>query len=92
MQIILTEAFQRDVDHLSSREREQLFSVILKLRTAIREVHRHSGLGLRKIHPSGIYEVRVGLGIRLVFGIQGNSVILHRVGKHVDVQRFLKNL
>lgn len=92
MQIVLTESFQRDVGSLPDAERAQVFSVILKLPPALKEVHQHSGLGLRKIHPSGIYEARIGLGLRLIFGLEKNTAFLHRVGTHDDIQRYLRRL
>lgn len=92
MQIVLTESLQRDVSKLSASEKEQLFTVILKLPAALKDIHQHSGMGLRKIHSSGIYEARIGLGLRLVFGYQQNSVTLHRVGNHDEIRRYLKNL
>jgi mRNA-degrading endonuclease RelE of RelBE toxin-antitoxin system len=92
VQIVLTEAFQRDVERLSSAQREKLFSAILLLPKALREIHRHSGLGLRKIHSSGIYEIRVGLDVRVVFGFREGAALLHRVGTHDEVKRYLKNL
>lgn len=92
MKITLTESFQRDVRGLSPLEREQLFSVILKLPQTIGEVHQHTGIGLRKIHPSGIYEARIGLGLRTAFGFDGDSVCLHRVGSHDEIRRYLKTL
>jgi mRNA-degrading endonuclease YafQ of YafQ-DinJ toxin-antitoxin module len=54
--------------------------------------HTHAGLGLRKLHRSGIWEARVGLGLRLVFGLQPDLLALARVGSHEDVRRFLKEL
>jgi mRNA-degrading endonuclease YafQ of YafQ-DinJ toxin-antitoxin module len=56
------------------------------------EPHMHSGLGIRKIHRSGIWEARVGLGLRLVFGVEDQAITLVRVGTHEDVQRYLREL
>ncbi len=92
MQIILTERFQKDVNCLSSEEKNQLFSILLKLPTAIKNLHQHQGIGLRKIHSSGIYEGRIGLSLRIVFGLDQNTAILHRVGKHDEIKKYLRNL
>lgn len=92
MPILLTENFLKDANSLSDPEKGQLFSVILKLPAALKEIHSHSGLGLRKIHSSGIYEARIGLGLRLVFGYDLGKVALHRVGTHDEIRRYLKNL
>lgn len=92
MQITLTERFQKDLSALSSNQQNSLFSIILKLPLAIKNIHQHSGLGLRKIHSSGIFEARLGLGLRLVFGFQNNEIILHRIGSHEEIKRYLKML
>lgn len=92
MQIRLTEGFQRDVSSLSDEEQAQLFTVMLKLPVALKTPHLHTGLGLRKLHRSGIYEARIGLGLRVAFGIEGNTINLHRVGNHDEIRRYLKLL
>ncbi len=92
MKIILTESFQRDIKALSVQDREGEFSVLLKIPHCIKDIHQHQGIGLRKIHPSGIFESRVGLGLRIVFGYRNDELLLHRVGNHDDIKRYLKNL
>ena len=92
MRIQLTERFQQDFAALSGDERMRLFSVMLKIPTALKAPHLHGGMGLRKLHPSGIFEARLGLSLRLVFGVESGSVILHRVGTHDEIQRYLKSL
>lgn len=92
MKIKLTERLQRDVRKLQSDEQAQLFSVILKIPQLLKEPRQHAGLGLRKIHRSGIYEARIGLGLRLVFGFASDTAVLHRVGNHDDIRRYIKSL
>lgn len=92
MRLTLTESFQRDVDSLSTAQRDQIFSVILKLPKVVKDVHAHSGMGLRKLHSSGIFEARIGLGLRVVLAIESNQIILHRIGGHDEIRRYLKSL
>ena len=92
MRILLTERFQRDVRDLDAGQRRAVFDAILALPAALGDPHTHAGLGLRKLHRSGIWEARVGLGLRLVFGLQPDLLALVRVGSHEDVRRFLKEL
>ena len=92
MKVLLTERFQRDVRELDDEQRRALFDVILSLAPAMGDPHSHAGLGIRKLHRSGIYEARVGLGLRLVFGVQPALLALARVGSHDDVRRFLREL
>ncbi|HEX9726524.1 MAG TPA: hypothetical protein VGC53_19760 [Vicinamibacteria bacterium] len=92
MNSALTERFQRDVRDLEEEQRAVLFEVVLSLPRAMGEPHLHSGFGIRKLHRSGIWEARLGLGLRLVFAIQKEVLTLVRVGTHQDIQRYLRSL
>lgn len=92
MKVLLTERFQRDVRDLDEDQRRAVFDAILALPRVMGDPHAHAGLGIRKLHRSGIWEARVGLGLRLVFGLQPDLLALVRVGSHEDVRRFLKEL
>ena len=92
MKIVLAERFQRDVRTLPEDRLSAVLESILSLPKALGEPHRHSGLGIRKIHRSGIWEARLGLGLRLVFAVEDQVITLVRVGTHEDVQRYLREL
>ncbi len=92
MKIVLTERFQRDVGTLAEAKLAAVFQSILSLPKAMGELNRHPGLGIRKIHRSGVREARVGLGIRLVFAFEDPVLTLVRVGTHDDVQKYLREL
>lgn len=92
MKITLTESFQRDIAKISLEKREHALEVLLKLPKGLKNIPHHSGLGLRKIHPSGIFEARVGLGLRMVFALKKDQLILHRIGNHEEIRRYLKTL
>lgn len=92
MKIELTERFQRDVRALPQDRKSAVFQAVLSLPRAIGEPHLHAGLGIRKLHHSGIWEARVGLGLRLVFIIQTNLLSLLRVGTHEEIRRYLREL
>jgi mRNA-degrading endonuclease YafQ of YafQ-DinJ toxin-antitoxin module len=92
MKVALTDRFQADVRGLDDDQRRSVFDAILALPKAIGAAHLHLGLGLRKLHASGFWEARVGLGLRLVFAVAEGTLTLVRVGTHEDVRRFLKSL
>jgi mRNA-degrading endonuclease YafQ of YafQ-DinJ toxin-antitoxin module len=92
MRIALTERFQRDVRALTDTQRGAVFEVLLSLPRAIGDPHLHSGTGIRKLHRSGIWEARVGLGVRLVFALEADLLSLVRVGSHDEIRRYLKGL
>jgi len=92
MRVALAEGFQRDVGTLGKHQRAAVFEAILALPRAIGEPHLHAGLGMRKLHRSGIWEVRVGLGLRLVFGLEPGLLTLVRAGTHADIRRYLRQV
>jgi len=92
MKLLLMEHFQRDLADLSQEERSRCFELLMALPKAMGMPHRHAGLGIRKLHPSGIYEARVGLGLRIVFAMRKEQTILVRVGSHEDVRKYLSSL
>jgi mRNA-degrading endonuclease YafQ of YafQ-DinJ toxin-antitoxin module len=92
MRVSLTERFQRDIRDLDRQRRAIVFEVILALPRAVGEPHVHAGLGIRKVHGSGIWEARVGLGLRLVFALESDLLTLVRIGSHEDVRRYLRDL
>ena len=51
--------------------------------------HRHRGLGIRKLSPT-LFEIRVGLDIRLVFQNRPDVLLFLMAGNHVEVQKFLR--
>ena len=92
MKLLLTERFQKDVSKLSQVERARIFETLLKLPTALKNPHRHAGTGVRKLHHSGIYEARIGLGLRMVFALRRGDLILAMVGTHDKVRQYLASL
>ncbi len=92
MRLTLTERFQKDVRELRPDQRAALFEVLLSLSAAVGNPHLHAGLGMRKLHRSGIWETRLGLGLRLVFALAGEEATLVRVGNHEEIRRYLRTL
>jgi mRNA-degrading endonuclease YafQ of YafQ-DinJ toxin-antitoxin module len=92
VKIALQASFQRDVGRLSAAERAAVFGALLSLPRALGDPHAHLGLAVRKLHKSGIWEARVGLGLRIVLGLQGGVLTLDRVGTHDEVRRYLREL
>ncbi len=92
MRIALAEGFQKDVRDLAETQRSAVFEVMLALPRAVGDAHLHAGLGMRKLHPSGVWEARVGLGLRVVFTLSEELLTLVRVGSHDEVRRWLRQL
>lgn len=92
MKITFTASFERDFKKQNSKEQEQVYEVIAKLPEVVGAPHSHRGVGVRKIHSTGIFEARLGLGLRLVFALGKSEIILHRLGSHDTIQKYLKSL
>jgi len=92
MKLLLMERFLRDLADLSPQDRSRCFELLMALPKATGAPHRHAGLGIRKLHSSGIYEARVGLALRVVFALRAEQAILVRVGSHNDVRKYLASL
>ncbi len=74
---------------LPKERRQEVGEAIAGVQEAFGRPHRHDGLGLRKL-LRGHYEVRLGLGQRLVFEDRGNALHFKMFGNHDEVRRFLK--
>jgi len=92
VKILLTERFQKDLSKKSQVERARTFETLLELPASLKTPHRHAGIGVRKLHRSGIYEARVGLGLRLVFAQRDGDLILAMLGSHDQVRKYLSSL
>ena len=92
MTLLMKERFQRDLRSLSKAEKARCFELLLVLPKAVGQPHEHSGIGLRKIHKSGVWEARVGLGLRVVFAMKADQIILATIGSHDHVRKYLSSL
>jgi mRNA-degrading endonuclease YafQ of YafQ-DinJ toxin-antitoxin module len=92
MRLALTEQFQADVRALDATKRAAVLNALLALPKALATPHLHAGLGLRKLHRTGIWEARVGLDLRLIFTFAEATITLVRAASHDEVRRFLRSL
>ena len=92
MRISFQERFRRACRSLTIQDQAALLRVFLELGSSLGRPHEHSGLGLRKLHPSDLWEIRLALSRRAVFGLSGDEVTFVFLGTHDEVQRFLKSL
>jgi mRNA-degrading endonuclease YafQ of YafQ-DinJ toxin-antitoxin module len=92
MRVALTDRFQDDVRRLDERRRIAVLDVLPALPRALGAPHPHGGVGLRKIHASGIWEARLGLDVRLVFTVGADTITLVRAGTHDEIRRYLRSL
>jgi mRNA-degrading endonuclease RelE of RelBE toxin-antitoxin system len=76
---------------LPKPQRREVGEAIVAIQAAFGQPYQHTGLGLRKLR-GGHYEVRLGLGQRLVFEDRSEALYFKALGNHGTVQRFLRGL
>jgi hypothetical protein len=64
----------------------------LDLEVTLAHPSEHTGLGLRKLHPAGFWEVRAGLSLRAIFRLDKDEAVFVFLGNHDEVKRFLNSL
>ena len=93
MKIALARRLQKQIERLPQPLLEDFLSAVDQLPGSFGKPHAHLGVGIRKIHPRGVYECRVGRRYRVVFTHpQPDLLMLHVLGDHDEVQRFLDSL
>lgn len=92
MRIILKDTFLRCCDSLTPQGQASLIRVLLGLSKVLGNPGLHGAAGLRKLHPSGVWEVRVGLSLRALFLLAHDEAIFLFLGSHDEVKRFLRQL
>ncbi len=92
MKLTFLEPFRRVCEALDVEQQAAVLRALLQIDAAFARPHEHRGLGLRKLHPLGIWEIRVGLSLRVIFRVRGGDVMCCLLGSHDEVRRFLKSL
>ena len=92
MRVTLLRSFVASCRDLDPEPRAAVFEALLGLEAALRNPKLHRGLGLRKLHPSGVWEVRIGLSLRALFTLESNEATFFLLGTHDHVKRFLRSL
>jgi len=80
--------FIRALAALTHQQQARVHSAVARLETAFGRPHLHAGIGVRPFGP--FFEMRVGLGLRVLFLVEGGDLFLSFVGNHDQVKAFLK--
>lgn len=87
--IVVRPAFERAAKRLTRQQKDAVNEAVERLPAVFGHPHQHSGAGLR---PFGRYlELRVGLGLRILFLAEGGDLHLCTVGSHDAVRAYVKN-
>jgi hypothetical protein len=90
--VILKERFLRACGGASTGDQASIFQMFLNLGAMLRDPQRHRCAGLRKLHPSSIWDIRAGLSVRALFLLGQDGAIFAFLGTHDEVKRFLRGL
>jgi len=88
-EIDLTSRFRDCVRGFPKEVRAEVGRRIDELRGTLGQPHRHSGLGLRKLHAN-LFECRAGLEIRLLFQVEHGLITFVFAGDHDAVRRYAR--
>jgi mRNA-degrading endonuclease RelE of RelBE toxin-antitoxin system len=82
--------FHRTWKSLSQTQKERILNIILELPKLLKDPHRHSGFGLRRLQGSAFYEARIDLRLRLIMKIDSHEIVLFDVLNHDQVRRLIR--
>ena len=82
---------QKRLRALPKEQRAEVVLKLLELGNTFGKPHEHSGLGIRKLRAD-LFECRVGLGLRVLFRVSLDSLIVRFIGDHDEVQKYLRTL
>jgi mRNA-degrading endonuclease RelE of RelBE toxin-antitoxin system len=83
-------SYLRALKMIPKADQTNINAAIARLVGIIGNPHQHSGAGVRRLHP-GIFEIRVGLRLRVLFTVRADKIFLHTAGDHDQVQAWLRN-
>lgn len=87
--LVYTARFRRAYRRLHGEDQQLVDRAVLQLTHYLETGHAPVGLGVKKLIPS-VYEVRVGLALRIVYVEGETKAYLALLGNHDEVRRFLK--
>ena len=88
--VVLTKRFLSLAGKLAPAEIDVVNGALRALPDLWGKPHAHSGYALRRLAP-GLYEIRAGLALRIVFDAVGGLLRCDFVDHHDDVQAYLRN-
>jgi mRNA-degrading endonuclease RelE of RelBE toxin-antitoxin system len=80
---------QKQLRTLPQGERADVVLKLIELGENFDQPHQHAGIGIRKLRAD-LFECRVGLGLRVLFRISPDALIIRFIGTHDEVQKHLR--
>lgn len=89
-QVVLTKRFLSLAEKLAPAEIDAVNGALRALPESWGQPHAHHGLSIRRLAP-GLYELRVGLSLRIVFDALPPLLRCDFIGNHDDIRTYLRN-
>lgn len=86
--ILTRPSYERAFKRLSRIEQQRVNSAIGRLESTFGRPHLHAGIGIRPF--GGFFELRAGLGLRVLFVSCKGDLVLVTVGNHDQIARFVR--
>lgn len=87
--LVYTARFRRAYHRLQEPDQRLVDHALAGLAEYLETGRAAMGLGVEKLWP-GVFEVRAGLGLRIVYVEEGSRAMLALLGNHDEVRRFLR--
>jgi len=84
-------SFEKSSNKLSKRDKEKLKKSLHQLNNFLLFNTLPKGLGLKKL-AGDLYELRVGMRLRVIFKMKKEIVYLILAGSHQDIRQYLKKI
>ena len=84
-----TKQFDRLVHDLSQQERDKSIDTLKRFATALSAGNFPQGFGFKKI-AMDMYEIRVGIRLRILMKAHDDSLVCFLIGNHDDIRKYLK--
>jgi mRNA-degrading endonuclease RelE of RelBE toxin-antitoxin system len=85
----LSESFRAAARKYPKETRSKIGKALQAVESDFGHPHRHRGLGMRKLSPT-LFEIRVGLDVRLIFQNRPDALLFLMAGNHDEVRKFLR--
>ena len=89
--LVVTPAFLKRLDTLERPARGDAWLALLEFTDHFGKPHSHGGIGIRKLEGN-IFECRAGLSLRLVIRNTPDALIVHFIGTHDEIRRWVRDL
>lgn len=90
MNIAAAKAYTRARRALTAEQGSAVDAALATLPETFGRPHAHAGASIR-VRAPGLYELRAGLTLRILFARDGDTLLLAYVGTHAQVTAWVKN-